>query len=236
MKRIACLSFMAGLMMSSCNIPVGGAADPQIATAAALTVQAAISSSPLASPVAGGTGEATTAQAFSKPFITVEGVTNCRSGPGTNYERVVQIAPGQQVDLIGVYPPNYWIVSTSAGVCWVDANFATPMGSIQAVPTVTAPPTPEGIPPAAPTFPKSGWTYFCFGSGEMEVTFTWRDNADNETGYRIVRNGENMAELPVNSTQFYDKIILLSGQSVAYQIEAYNLIGFSRSSVVTLTC
>jgi hypothetical protein len=70
----------------------------------------------------------------------------------------------------------------------------------------------------------------------MEVTFTWKDNADNETGYRILRNGEMIAELPENSTQFFDRMVLPSGQSATYQIEAYNPIGVSRSTVVRLDC
>jgi hypothetical protein len=169
-------------------------------------------------------------------MISVEDVTNCRSGPGINYERITQITPGGQVDVVGVFPPGYWIVSTGAGTCWVSAEFATPVGSVGAVPTVTAPATPEGRAPTAPTFRQNGWNYFCFGSGEMEVTFNWRDNADNETGYRILRNGGVIAELPRNSTTFYEKIMLLPGQSASYEIEAYNPIGSSRSGAVTLDC
>ncbi len=236
MKRFAILLLAGGVFISSCNLPTNGQSDSQIATAAALTVQAAINAVPLPSPTSDVPTVVGVTPTFSQPLITVEDVTNCRSGPGVNYERVIQITAGQQVKVIGIYPPGYWIVSTTAGDCWVNADFATPMGSVQTVPTVTAPPTPEGKPPATPTFPKNGWNYFCFGSGDMEVSFTWKDNADNETGYRILRNGEMIAELPVNSTQFSDKIILLSGQSATYQIEAYNVIGFSRSSVVTLTC
>jgi len=236
MKRSAILMLLVGIVISSCNLPTNGQSDSQIATAAALTVQAAINVTPPARPTSDVPTVVGVTPTYSQPLITVEDVTNCRSGPGVNYERVIQITAGQQVKVIGIYPPSYWIVSTTAGDCWVNAVYATPMGSVQAVPTVTEPPTPEGKPPAAPTFPKNGWNYFCFGSGDMEVSFTWNDNADNETGYRILRNGAAIAELPVNSVTFSDKIILLSGQSATYQIEAYNLIGFTRSSVVTLTC
>jgi uncharacterized protein YraI len=236
MKRSIGVLLASCVFLSACNLPGGSPTDQQIATSAALTVQAAIHISPSADP-SSGKGGATSTPASSQLVITVEDVTNCRTGPGTNYERVIQILPGQQVQVIGVYPPNYWIVSTSAGSCWVSADFATPMGNVQTVPTVPAPPTPEGGIPDAPTFLKDiGWTYFCYGTGDMEVTFKWRDNADNETGYRVLRNGEVIAELPANSTQFSDGMILLAGQSVTYQIEVYNPLGFARSMAVTLTC
>jgi len=104
------------------------------------------------------------------------------------------------------------------------------------VPTVTAPPTPTGNAPEAPTFPKNGWSYYCFGTGQADVTLNWNDKADNETGYRILRNGEVIAELPANSTSFSESITLLSGQSATYQIEAYNLVGATRSAPITLSC
>jgi hypothetical protein len=104
------------------------------------------------------------------------------------------------------------------------------------VPTVTAPPTPIGTIPAAPTFSKSGWTFFCNSSGQTDITLNWNDRANNETGYRILRNGEIAAELPANSTSYAETITLYSGQSVGYQIQAYNLIGQSKSSVASMTC
>lgn len=236
MKKSVIFLWLIGIVISSCNLPPDGQSDAQIATAAALTVQAAINVTPRFSPTSETPMIASITPTYSRPMLTVEDVTNCRSGPGVNYERIIQITAGQQVEVIGIYPPGFWIVSTTAGECWVNADFATPMGSVHTIPTVTAPPTPQGKSPAAPTFPRNGWSYFCFGSGDMEVTFTWKDNADNETGYRILRNGEMIAELPENSTQFFDRMVLPSGQSATYQIEAYNPIGVSRSPVVRLDC
>ena len=149
MKKSLGLALVAGIILSSCNMPSSGAPDPQVATAAALTVQAAIASSsntqqPLASPTSESGQEITETPTYSKPMISVGDVTNCRTGPSVNYERVTQILPNTSVEIIGFYSPNYWIVSTSAGNCWVSGEFATPTGSYTAVPTVTAPPTPQG--------------------------------------------------------------------------------------------
>ncbi len=150
MKRILGLYLVVGLLISSCNLPAAGAPDPQIATAAALTVQAALDAvTPLASPttsapVASTSTKAISTPTYSQPMASVEDVTNCRKGPGKDYERVTQILPAESVKIIGFFSPNYWIVSTKDGECWLSGEFTTPVGSIAAVPTVSAPPTPEG--------------------------------------------------------------------------------------------
>ncbi len=239
MKKILMLSLSVGIFISSCNMPASGTADPQIATAAALTVQAALdATTPLASPTLAVQPAATVAvntPTFSQPMASVEGVTNCRKGPGTSYERVTQLMPLESVKIIGFFPPNYWVVSTRDGDCWLSGEFATPSGSFAAVPTVTAPPTQQGGIPEAATFSKNGWTFFCY-TGQADITLSWNDKADNESGYRIVRNGEVITDLPANSTYFEETIPLLSGQSVAYQIQAYNQAGEVDSTTASITC
>lgn len=242
MGKILGLALVAGIVLSSCNIPSVGTPDPQVATAAALTVQAAINSSeatqPLASPLAADAETITVTPTYSKPMASVGEVTNCRTGPGVNYERVTQIMPATSVEIIGFFPPNYWIVSTSAGNCWVSGQFTTPVGSYAAVPTVTAPPTStsSSAAPDPATFPSNGWTFFCYNSGQADITISWIDKAINETGYRILRNDEVAAELPANTTYFEETITLPSGQSVGYQIQGYNTSGQTNSAVATITC
>lgn len=239
MKKIVGLLFAAGMFISSCNIPASESPDPQIGTAAALTVQAVLNSevttaAPLASPTKTSADATPT---FIQPMASVGEVINCRSGPGKNYERVTQILPAEPVKIVGFFSPNYWVVSTKDGECWLSAEFATPSGSFAAVPTVTAPPTPAGGAPEAATFLKeNGWTFDCSTPGQANITLAWNDRADNESGYRILRNDEIIAELPANSTFFGEAIALLSGQSAAYQVRTYNLIGETDSAVATITC
>jgi hypothetical protein len=242
MKRILGLYLVVGLLLSSCNLPVTGTPDPKIPTAAALTVQAALSVvTPIASPTAGTSVVSTATKAvstptYSQPMASVEDVTNCRKGPGKDYERVTQILPAESVKIIGFFSPNYWIVSTKDGDCWLSGEFTTPVGSIAAVPTVSAPPTPEGGAPKSATFPKNGWTFFCYDNGKADITITWNDNAVTESGYRIIRDGDKVAELPANSNYFAETIDLLTGESVEYQIQAYNEVGESNSSTAKMTC
>jgi hypothetical protein len=241
MKRILWLCLVVGVLISSCNFPAAGAPDPQIPTAAALTVQAALTAvTPLATatnnPGVGTATKAASTPTYTQPMASVEDVTNCRKGPGKDYERVTQILPAESVKIIGFFSPNYWIVSTKDGDCWLSGEFTTPVGSIASVPTVSAPPTPEGGAPKAATFPQNGWTFFCYDNGKADITLTWNDNAVTESGYRIVRNGEKVAELPANSGYFAETIDLLSGQSVGYQIQAYNESGESNSPTANITC
>ncbi|MBE0672977.1 MAG: SH3 domain-containing protein [Anaerolineales bacterium] len=239
MRKVFGLALALSVIISSCNLPNAGAPDPQIATAAALTVQAAISTTsnqqPLASPTAGNTtSDNSPTPTYSKPFVSVGDVTNCRTGPGVNYERVTQILPSDSVEIIGFFPPNYWIVSTSAGNCWVSGEFTTPAGSYASVPTVTAPPTPQGGELEKVSLQK--WDVSCnYETNEANIIIRWTDK-DGESGYRILRNNEVVAELAANSTQFTEVISLLSGQSVGYNIVAFNAAGSASSSTVTLSC
>jgi hypothetical protein len=52
----------------------------------------------------------------------------------------------------------------------------------------------------------------------------------------VIRNGKMISELPVNSTYFAETINLLSGESVEYQIQAYNQSGETNSPIVKITC
>ena len=168
-------------------------------------------------------------------MASVGDVTNCRKGPGKNYERVTQIMPLESVKIIGFFPPNYWVVSTKDGDCWLSGEFTTPIGSFAAVPTVTAPPTQQETHPKQQHSPKTAG-HFSATAGQADITLTWNDNANNESGYRIVRNGEKVAELPANSTYFAETIDLLSGQNVEYQIQAYNQAGETNSPTAKITC
>jgi uncharacterized protein YraI len=230
-KKPVFLFLLIASLVSSCNLPAaGGGTSPEIATAAALTVQAALT--PLGTPVANASA---TSESLSKPVITVLDPTNCRTGPGTNYERVTQITAGQQVEIVGSFPPGYWIVSTNAGLCWVSAEFATPAGSFQAVPTVTAPATPEGSAPSAIGFQQ--WEIFCnFQTDQADIMIRWSDKSNDEAGFRVYRNGTVVAEVPANTTQFNETITLLSGQSVGYRVESFNEVGSASTSTISLAC
>ncbi len=242
MKKLIYSLLTTSIFLSSCNIPTSAATSPDVATAAAMTVEAALSNNPnsngqtpLASPTAGSASDlATQTVSTGNPLASFEDVTNCRTGPGVNYERITQIQPGLAVEIVGFYPPNYWIVSTDAGPCWVAGEFVTPSGNYAAAPTVTAPPTPEGSTPENVSLQK--WDISCnYVTNEAEITIAWADQED-ETGYRVVRNDIVIAELSANATQFQEVITLLSGQTVGYSIIAFNGAGQTQSKTISLGC
>ena len=242
----------AGFILTSCNLPEDMASSQEgIMTAAAMTVQSALTT-PQTSPTSStpiivvedatqalGTPivpASATPSSLSTPMVSVGDVINCRSGPNKSNKVVTQLMPGTQTQIIGFLPPNYWLVNSQLGECWLSGEFATPSGNFAAVPTVTAPPTPQGNKPEAPSFPKNGWTFYCYGPGSADITLTWNDKANNESGYRVFRNSELVIDMPANSTNFSETIALNTGQTVAYQIQAYNQIGETLSSVASITC
>lgn len=252
MKRTFSLALAAALLLSACSMPIGTRmTDEQIGTAAALTVQAARASEPAPLPTATLPPPATQPQSAApetpapqwtstlpsgEARANFDDTVNCRTGPGINYERVFQTKPGDSFRIVGYLPPGFFVISTGAGDCWVTSQFVTPAGDLKAVPTVTLPPTPIGGTPDAPSFSKNGWQWFCYGSGQVEVELSWRDNADNEKGYRIYRNGELVAELSANSTYYKEVILYPGGQGLTYRVEAFNEIGAAGASTEVLFC
>lgn len=247
MKKILALFMIATLFLTSCNLAAQEVNQANIQTAAALTVQAALTTqTPLATATLAAapnqnaapaeTAQSTATAENSEARANFDDVVNCRQGPGMNYDRVFQTKPGDSFKIVGFFPPNFWIISTSAGECWISGEFATPVGSLQAVPTVTMPPTPMGGAPDAPSFSKNGWQWFCYGSGQVEVELAWNDNSNAEKGYRIYRNDELVTELAANSTYFKEVIAYPGGQGLLYRIEAFNEIGAASVSTQVLFC
>ena len=126
------------LAILACNAPIANAPQesaPEIQTAAAQTLQviftksvtatvqqsiiAATTLSATVSPTAAGTITPT----YSVPMLTVREQTNCRTGPGQDYEVVFTYLSGKKLEIVGRYDPeNYWLVKSAespSGVCWL---------------------------------------------------------------------------------------------------------------------
>jgi hypothetical protein len=81
------------------------------------------------------------------------------------------------------------------------------------------------------------WEFNCdYAANQMETSFTWIDYATNETGYRVIRNDQAVVELPANTTAYKDIYSFVAGEKVVYQIEVYNITGFTRSAPISVTC
>lgn len=83
------------------------------------------------------------------PLITVDVDTNCRTGPGAEFERVGILLVGETAEIIGREPTGkYWYIrnpdETEGGMeyCWVWGEYATVTGNILPLLFLSPPPPP----------------------------------------------------------------------------------------------
>ena len=90
-----------------------------------------------------------------KAMVSVSQATNCRSGPGTTYDWLGALNPGQEVEILGKDPSgsSFYIQNPTnpSGFCWIWNTYATVTGSTAAVPRYTPMPTPTPAKTATPT-------------------------------------------------------------------------------------
>ena len=248
MRKLVLIFFC--LLLSACNVPLGAPPEDdlndQAATLVAMTLNAmptpTIPNTPLPTPTlsATKTPTVTITPTYSVPMLKINEATNCRNGPGQSYDILFTFNPGATVEIVGSYPTNnYWTVKWQGGdgFCWVWGEYATVSGSYWAVPTVNPPATVTASPPTAPGI--SNWEYNCGYSGSgpnVTVTLEWTDRAVDESGYRIYRNGESVAELPANSNAFTEVVDIVEGESLTYLIEVFNSAGTTSSSPIKFSC
>jgi uncharacterized protein YraI len=242
------------LLLSACNFPdlfSEPSLNDQAATFVAMTlnapatgepVQTAQTPRPANSPTqaanSGPTGTIT--PTYSIPMLEVEEPTNCRSGPGQNYEIITVFQSGASAEIVGRYPENdWWLINNpfGSGTCWIWGEFATVSGSHWTVPSVTPPPPATAGLPAPPSI--SNWDFSCsFSSSGPNVTFnlTWSDRATDETGYRIYRNDELVTELPPNSGSFSEVVDVEANENITYRLEVFNSTGASSAAPISFSC
>ena len=182
-------------------------------------------------------GRATITPTYSTPMLTVLEQTNCREGPGQDYQVIFTYLASVKLEIVGRYEPtNFWLVKSpdsNSGTCWMWGEYVELSGSYWVVPTLTPPATATLPPPAAPSITR--WDFTCDSNG-MTFNLQWEDRATNETGYRIFRDGDAVAELPANSTSWTETITLESGESVAYYLQVYGPSGTLNTSIMKLAC
>ena len=258
MKRLLTLSLALLLWLSGCNMPTEPSTSiaPELQTAAAQTVQAVLTplNSPTAAPSAtqGGqqpaasptgttlTSAATTTSTptitptYSVPMITFNESTNCRTGPGQNYEVIFTFLPGGKAEIVGSYPQDgYWIVQLpdGDGTCWAWGGYATTTGSTWVLTPSTPPATRTPTPPEAPGI--SSWVYDC-GAGTVNIQ--WSDRSDGEEGFRVVRDDKVVAQLPPNTTSYTDNISGIGTATVTYYVAVFLGNMSARSKSFSFSC
>jgi hypothetical protein len=192
-------------------------------------------------------------------MVSVTIATNCRTGPGTVYDMLFAMNPGQTAQIVGKYTPgNYLIINNpNGGVCWLWGQYAVVSGDISGLPEYPVPPTPTPkitltpkptltptlAPPAAPSGLSGAYDRTCGGDFKgltpiwvEDVNLTWTDNANNETGYRMYKNGSALPDFPPNSTTFHITMRYDQGTGGPlfdnFGVEAFNAAGASARTAV----
>lgn len=233
------LVFFLSVLFTGCNLPAATPpADPVAETASALaagtlTAMAETSAAPTQTlaPTA-TTTETPTPEAAS---LVINANTNCRSGPGQDYEVLTVLQPGFTSPIYGkIKDRDYWLVnSPNGGQCWAYGEFATFQGGFASAPELTPPPTATASLPAAPRALR--YNYVCTFT-DVTTSLTWTDASNNETGFRVYRNGELIADLAAGSAAYTDISTASPGAGFTYSVEAYNVTGASPQATIGFNC
>jgi len=74
------------------------------------------------------------------PMVSVSEATNCRTGPGQQYEIVGTLQVGEQAEVVGVSQDgDYWVIALprQTGQCWIIGIYATVTGDTSGLPILT---------------------------------------------------------------------------------------------------
>lgn len=180
----------------------------------------------------------------SNPTFTFNTNANCRGGPSTQYQVEASFQEGQSAQIDGRNQAQtgwWWVLRSNGAHCWVSDTTGTasgPTGNVQFVdappPPVVIVPTDTDTPPPVQTAPNAPSSLAaseqkCDSTDGYIVKLTWKDNANNEEGYRVYHNGNQIANLGANVTQFTTGD-LGTGFEQSFYVVAYNSGGTAQSN------
>jgi len=176
----------------------------------------------------------------STPTVTVSADTNCRSGPGKEYDNLGALLKGETAELVGKNTGTaYWIIKNPDrdGICWLWGKYATVNGNTDGLKEVAIPPTPT---PSMPGAVKGlSADKICFFNGinyDLAGSIHWED-ISNEDGYNVYANGGlfNVTAKDV-TTSAIPKLQINAGGSISMSVEAFNSAGKSPKRSVDIVC
>ncbi|MBC7878820.1 MAG: hypothetical protein H7Y59_16740 [Anaerolineales bacterium] len=276
-------SFVIISIVSSCNLPGGQVAD-DAALIATITAQAALLQSPSTTPTETQAITSTSIPTFTftpetsqsisftdtpipgstsgTPTVSVSLDTNCRKGPGQQYDVSGALLVGQTAEVVGKNSAsNYWIIKTpsnSSATCWLWGQYATVRGDTSGLAEVAAPPTPtptstpkptvtpKPTPPAAASNLSEQNTCTISNNPnyrDITATLTWADNSNNEKGFNIYaisifaagpQPDRLIGSVGPNSTSYVYKETVFRGTGALLKVEAFNDTGKSEKVAITL--
>jgi len=168
----------------------------------------------------------------SEPLVTIIQNANCRKGPGGAYNVTTSLELGVQTAAVGRNEPSTWwlvIVPSTDIQCWVSGVTVETAGDVSNLPVVPVDPVP-----AAPGNFHVAKTTCSANLNNFPVKLEWAD-VSGETGYRLYRNGSQLAQVGANATSYTDEAP--KGKELTYEIEAFSALGVSeRKSLSVPAC
>jgi hypothetical protein len=176
------------------------------------------------------------------PTLLASASVPCFTGPGDVYDLVTELQSGEEAEIVG-QSEDFWIVRTQTGaLCWVPDQGVIAQGEAASVPEVEAPPVPTPAIPSAPVnLEVIGVTCTVDKSVDPakfvnQFHLYWQDLSNNEAGFRVYRDGDLIANLSADETDFIDEIVSPNNNPHFYYIIAYNEVGEAKSELVSMQC
>ena len=178
---------------------------------------------------------------------TIPDLTLCYWGPGAEWGTVSSLAKGLRVEIVGVGELEGWLIVVNPNyegvTCWVDIDnvVAPPDLEMSSLPEFETPALSDGGggdddgqgdsgngqgSPGAPASPSGLQVNVTCGGTTYNVSLSWSDNSNNESGFRIYREGNLIGTVGPNTTQFTDNSPPNSAGN-NYTVRAYNAAGES---------
>lgn len=175
------------------------------------------------------------------PVAYVGGSVPCYSGPDKS-EIVVTLEITDDIQILGKDETGeFWIV-TKAGrdeQCWLESRFVTAEGELASLPVLA--PTATPILPIPSTPQNFSGESTCKDEGVYNAAYailTW-DDVEYESGYKIYRVDELIAELGPNETSFIAIIEYFSHSQnsggTTFVIRAFNDAGSSEGAEINVS-
>ncbi len=218
----------ACLFLSACGTAGNAtAAEPSVQQLASTIAAATVNAAAAGTATAAVTPTVPSATATIQPTLFINAATSsCRSGPSPDFEVIATYTAGTTVPLVGKdSADSYWVVQDpgSHSDCWISVQDGTPGGSFDTLPDMTPPPV-SGAVPGKPA--KGAWNFACDNT-TLTTILDWRPTTGTVNGYRIFRQGNQIADVPSTQTNYTDKIPFTYGSSMQYSVAAYNEAGMS---------
>jgi hypothetical protein len=248
-------SIIMFIMIPACNLPSGQVPTHTPDYVSTITAQALLIQ-PAAIDVASVTPDLssqivfTSTQSFtptntltpspSITTITVSADTNCRGGPGKEYDNLGALLLNETAEVVGKNTiTNYWIIKNPDrdGICWLWGKYATVRGSTANIQEIAIPPTPTpSLPGAVRGLTASKICFFNGVTYDLAGSISWED-VPNEDGYKIYSNAGHSRTTPRDvTTSPIPNFQLVPGGSITLFVEAFNSAGKSPARSIIIAC